>query len=104
MPAPANEAVAAAPQADTLSSVPRLTSVDSRMAPVTTFWYACRAGRARALVGGVTQRALTPGSEHGVSGNQQSNHMRRLLGCLARGEARGAMCRLSNFPCPSNHT
>ena len=39
-PAPAKEAVAAAPQADTLSSVPRLTSVDSRIAPVTTLWYA----------------------------------------------------------------
>ena len=43
MPAPAKDAVAAAPHADTLSSVPRLTSVDSSTAPVTTFWYACAA-------------------------------------------------------------
>ena len=42
-PAPAKDAVAAAPHADTLSSVPRLTSVDSSTAPVTTFWYACAA-------------------------------------------------------------
>ena len=42
-PAPAKDAVAAAPHADTLSSVPRLTSVDNSTAPVTTFWYACAA-------------------------------------------------------------
>ncbi len=78
MPAPAKDAVAAAPQADTLSSVPRLTSVDSRMAPVTTFWYACRAWRARALVGRVARRAVAPGSEHGAAGSQAEGHMRKL--------------------------
>ncbi len=103
MPAPANDAVAAAPQADTLSSVPRLTSVDSRMAPVTTFWYACRAWRARALVGRVARRAVAPGSEHGAAGSQAGGHMRKLP---VSGGRQGARRRVPARPrpCPSGRT